>query len=210
VEILIERIPNKPIDSNSFIAYSQKSRNCIIIDPGTEDSSDIIDFINNKRLKPEFIFLTHEHFDHVWGINKLKDIYNPKIVCSKDCAAKIINKKKNMSVFYNQIGFETTSADIHIEDINNKLEWNGKNVEFIATKGHTDASVCIIIDNNLFTGDTIIRDIKTITKLPGGSKTKIMESISILKNKFFNKKIMIHSGHGESVWFDEIISQEII
>ena len=61
---------------------------------------------------PEYIFLTHEHFDHIWGVNLLKEIYNSHLICSLTCSQKIVNKKKNMSIFYNQVGFEIYPVDI--------------------------------------------------------------------------------------------------
>jgi hydroxyacylglutathione hydrolase len=210
MSILIERIPNKPIDSNCFVVYSTDDECCIIIDPGTEDCADLIGFIEDLNLKPEYILLTHEHFDHIWGVNRLKCIYKLKLVCSRDCAAMLIDKKKNMSVFYNQVGFETCPADILIEDINNQLEWNCKHLEFIATRGHSEASICILIDNNLFTGDTIIRNNKTVVKLPGGNKNKLKDSLLLLDKKFLGKHLQIHSGHGESFWYDEFRTQELL
>ena len=114
-----------------------------------------------------------------------------------------------MSLFYNQIGFETYPADIYIEDTNYHLEWNDKKVEFISTKGHSDASICILIDNNLFTGDTIIKNSKTVIKLPGGSKSKLIESLYLLNNKFSEKHIRIHSGHGDSFWYEEVKNQKL-
>ncbi len=204
MRIIVERIPNKPINSNSFVVYSEANSSCIVIDPGSEDSADLITFINHKSLLPEYIILTHEHFDHIWGVNKLKETFDSKIVCSTDCAMKIIDKKKNMSVFYNQVGFETYPADILIDDENNCLSWNGTQLEFILTPGHTNASICILINNNLFTGDTLIKNLKTVTKLPGGSKSILKDSLSHLHEKFSGKQIKIYSGHGDSFWFDEV------
>jgi hydroxyacylglutathione hydrolase len=208
--VFIQQIPNAPIDSNSFVVYTKTNLPCIVIDPGTENCKDLIEFLEGNKLRPDYIFLTHEHFDHIWGINTLKDIYNSKIVSSDNGAQCIIYKKKNMSVFYDQIGFETYPADIKVEEIDYKLDWAGIKIEFITTKGHTDASICIFIENNLFTGDTIIKNIKTVIKLPGGSKVKLLESISLLDNKFRGKQIMVHPGHGESFWYDEIKKQELI
>jgi glyoxylase-like metal-dependent hydrolase (beta-lactamase superfamily II) len=208
--IIVERILNKPVDSNSFVIYTKANNSCIVIDPGTEDCDTLIEFIKRMSLHPEYIFLTHEHFDHIWGVNKIKDTYNCKIVCSKDCSDRIIDSKKNMSLFYNQIGFVTYPADISIKDTNFHLEWNEIKIEFISTKGHSDASICILIDNNLFTGDTIIKNSKTVVKLPGGSKSKLIESISILNNKFLGKRILIQSGHGESFWYGEIKNHMIL
>lgn len=207
---LVERITNTPIDSNSFIIYNRGSNLCIVIDPGTEDCTALIEFMERKRLNPEYIFLTHEHFDHIWGVNKLKESYKCKIICSVDCSGKIISSKKNMSLFYNQIGFTTYPADVFIEDINYQMEWNGGNIDFISTKGHSDASICILIGNNLFTGDTIIKGNKTVIKLPGGSKTKLIDSLSNLNNKFSDKHIIVHSGHGSSFSYEEIKKQVFI
>lgn len=210
MSISIERILNSPIDSNCFIIYSMENETCIIIDPGTEDCFSLIEFIRVKKLKPVYIFITHEHFDHIWGVNKLKETFDCKLVCSLICSEKIIAKKKNMSLFYNQVGFETYPADIYCEDIDNHMEWNGMEITFIPTKGHTDSSICILIDNNLFSGDTIIKNTKTVVKLPGGSKLKLIESLAYLNRKFKKSQIMIHAGHGESFWFDELKIQELI
>jgi hydroxyacylglutathione hydrolase len=204
MSLFVERIPNWPIDSNSFVIYTQANSSCIIVDPGTEDCDKLIEFIVEKRLNPEYIFLTHEHFDHIWGVNKLKEIYNCKIVCSLECSLRIITSKKNMSLFYNQVGFITYPADIFIEDINYHLEWKERKIEFITTKGHSEASICILIDDKLFTGDTIIKNSITVTKLPGGSKSKLIESISLLDEKFSRKQIIIYPGHGESFWYEEV------
>lgn len=210
MHILVERILNKPIDSNSFVVYSSENGSCIIIDPGTEDSTDLLKFIHENNLQPEYIFLTHEHFDHIWGVNKIKNLYDLDLVCSIDCALKIVDKKKNMSIFYNQLGFETYAADVLIDDDNNCLIWNGIQVEFILTPGHTNASLCILINNHLFTGDTIIKNFKTVVKLPGGSKLKLRESLSLLDLKFAGKQIIVHPGHGESFFYDEIITSYLI
>ncbi len=198
MHIIVQRIPNKPVDSNSFIIYCQESSSCIIVDPGTEDCHDLIEFLEEKELSPEYIFLTHEHFDHIWGVNKLKVLYDAKIVCSKDCAIKIIDKKKNMSVFYNKVGFETYPADILIEDLNYRILFLDNIIEFISTPGHTDGSICILIKDNLFTGDLIIRNLKTVIKLPGGSKSNLYITMEMINKRFNDQQVYLHSGHGES------------
>jgi hydroxyacylglutathione hydrolase len=210
MNVFVERILNRPIDSNSFVVYTKDSNSCVVIDPGTENCIDLLQFLEISQLVPEYIFLTHEHFDHIWGVNKLKDTFNCKIICSVNCSEKIIVKKKNLSLFFDQVGFETYPADINIEEIDNYIEWDGGEIEFITTQGHTDASICILIDNNLFTGDTIIKNSKTIVKLPGGSKSKLIKSLALLNNKFKGKQVIIHSGHGESFCYDELKVQEII
>ena len=149
-----------------------------MIDPGSEDVSIIESFIECKKV--DFIFLTHEHYDHIWGADKLRQKYNAKLCCSIEASNAIINKKKNLSVFYNQVGFELNVADIIFEDAD-IIDWYNVPVEIIHTPGHTEGSICIKIFNNLFTGDTIIRGVRTVTTLPGGNKEKLRNSIEKLE-----------------------------
>lgn len=210
MDIFIERIVNSPIASNSYIVYTTKSNSCIIIDPGASDSHDLINFLNVNELIPEYIFLTHEHFDHIWGVKKLKELFNITLICSENCATKITNRKKNMSIFYDQEGFEVNSPDNTIERLNFHLLWNELTIKFINTPGHTEASLCIQIGHYLFTGDTLIKDSKTVTKLPGGNKDKLFHSIQNLNHLFKDENVIVYPGHGDSFPFNEINPEFVI
>ena len=210
MNLFIQQVRNKPIDSNSFLIYSDINNSCIIIDPGTEDCENLISNVKEKNLRPEYIFLTHEHFDHIWGVNALKDTFELKLVCSKICSTKIVDKKKNLSLFYNQVGFETYSADIYFEELDYQINWNEIKIEALKTPGHSDSSVCFLVGNNLFTGDTIIKDQKTIVKLPTGNKLKLVQSLSILNKRFKSLNPTIYPGHGEPFQFEQIKNQEFV
>ena len=209
MELDIERIINLPINSNCFVIYKSGFSNCIILDPGSKDCSAIINFINSKNLIPEYIILTHEHFDHIWGVNELKSIYNLKIISSKLCNEKIVNRRKNLSIFYDQVGFNSCKSDILTEDINNKLIWNDHLLEFINTPGHSEGSICVYTENVLFTGDTLIKNKVTVTKLPGGSKEKLSFSLNMLITRFAEKKPLVFPGHGDSFSFNEIVENRL-
>lgn len=210
MSIKVKRILNSPVDSNSFVVYKNDNNFCIIIDPGTRDCKELLKFIEKEKLLPEYIILTHEHFDHVWGVNRLKEIYDSTIICSRECSLRIIEKKKNMSVFYDQIGFEAYPADIVIEDLNNHLKWRDIDIEFIITKGHTNSSICVNIGDILFTGDTIIKNLKTVVKLPGGNKELLVMSLNLIFSKFKDSLIIVYPGHGEKFILDSIKISELV
>ena len=210
MEVKIRRIINSPIESNSFILYREDNSNCIVIDPGTLECDKLLHLLNELKLKPEYIFLTHEHFDHIWGVNKLKDTFESKIVCSKECAESITQRKKNMSVFYDQEGFDTYPADILIEDLNYMLIQDGIKIEFIETQGHSNGSICILVGNNLFTGDTIIYNTRTVVKFPGGNKAKLKMSIDSILRKVHGKDITIFPGHGKSFSANQILPEDLL
>ena len=204
MSVYIEKIINRPVDSNCFVIYSRVNERCIIVDPGTKDCKELVIFLESNRLCPEYIILTHEHFDHIWGVNKLKDLYGSKIICSALCSDKITNAKKNLSLFYDQVGFEVYPADITIEAINNTLKWDDITINFINTKGHSDGSISFFFDDNLFVGDLIIKGYKTITKLPGGNKDQSKESMRCIFSNFIPSKTVVYSGHGDIFTLDQI------
>ena len=191
----IHRIINEPISSNCYVIYGDGFEQCIIVDPGTSESGELLFFLNKNQLYPEYIILTHEHFDHVWGVNRLKDSYDCKVICSAICAAHITDKKKNLSVFYDQVGFECYKPDQLIEEIDYLLNWNGKKIKFIETSGHSSGSICMVIDEMLFSGDTIIYGEKTITKLPDSSRIELIKTIKKLSD-FINYPCLVLPGHG--------------
>jgi hydroxyacylglutathione hydrolase len=208
-DIAVKRIINNPVRSNGFVLYRNGYKNCIVIDPGTPACEKLLLFLDKLKLFPEYVILTHEHFDHIWGVNKIKDTYNSKIVCSKECAERITDKKKNMSVFYDQTGFESYPADIFI-DSSSYIHWCDKEIRFIETPGHTNGSICIKVDNNLFTGDTIIKNTKTVVKFPGGDREKLKLSLNMIFAMFKEKDISVYPGHGNSCSLSEIAYEDII
>lgn len=107
-----------------------------------------------------------------------------------------------MSIYYDGKGFELQAADIPVEK-EFSMNWCGMDIRFIPTPGHTQASMCFAIGNHLFTGDTIIKGEKTVTKLPGGNRTEWENSIKELKEKYGKKDPVLCCGHGENWKFSE-------
>ncbi|WP_294139838.1 MBL fold metallo-hydrolase [uncultured Sanguibacteroides sp.] len=207
--IQVKRIINSPVTSNCYIVSLPNLDYCIIVDPGTPDPVSIVSFCRENTLKPEYVILTHEHYDHCIGYNELKKYYpSIKLMCSSACAKNIRLPEWNLSKYAeNVVPTSLHQADIHIEDTNNRLNWNNHIIRFFLTKGHSKGSICFSIDDKfLFTGDTILPGYKTITKLKGGSKEELSESLNRLLNYFKGNEseIKIYPGHGEAVSFREI------
>ena len=201
--IEITAFRNSPVNSNCFVVQSTNTNKCIIIDPGSEDSSIIINFITNKDLTPDYIVLTHEHFDHIWGINHLKKEYPIQVICSIECAKNIADPKKNMSIFYDQVGFNVQPADIILKESHNCFFWNNTELNFFSTPGHTKGSICLYFKNYLFTGDTLIKGLKTVTKLPGGSITELNKSLNFISKTFKLSNPMVYPGHNDCFFLND-------
>lgn len=202
--LVVKRIINIPVSSNCFVVYDKsESTNCIIVDPGTKDNKELIAFISEEELSPVYIILTHEHFDHCWGVNDLVSRYHVPVICSALCGECIKYAKRNCSVFYdNKEAFTIDSENISIESLDNALSFLGYEIRFFKTQGHTDASISFVIDDFLFTGDTLIKDEKTVTKLPTGSVERLKETVEEIK-KLKGNSLTVCPGHGESFALDE-------
>jgi hydroxyacylglutathione hydrolase len=200
----IHTIKNQPIDSNCYVIYEEGNKSCIIIDPGTNGSKEVIQFIDSKRLTLDYIILTHEHFDHIWGVNALVEFANPTIIASQYCANMVNDRKKNLSLFYDQEGFVISKEIKSIETLNQSISWQNYIIKFILTPGHSESGISIQINQSLFSGDLMIKGLKTITKLPTGSKKKLLSSFELLKNKFSNKNLLVYPGHGDIFLFDDV------
>lgn len=196
--ITVKRIRNTPVNSNCFVIYdNERISECIIVDPGSRHNEDLFAFISSKGLIPHYIILTHEHFDHCWGVNSIVEKYGTPIVCSYLCSEAIQYAKRNCSVFYdNSDAFTIVSKTISVESLEMCLSFLNKEILFYSTPGHTEASICFLLGHFLFTGDTLIKDERTVTKLPTSSVAQLKESLESLKG-MQGKGYAVYPGHGE-------------
>lgn len=191
----VEKIINTPVTSCCYMCFDKDvSNDCIIIDPASEDDR-IFQVIEKKNLNPEFIILTHEHFDHCLSVNDLRTRYPMvKLICSQYCNDAIQDEKKNCSLFWdNTKGFIIRPADLIIGNHENILSWGNYRVIFYEVPGHTKSSIAIEIGEFLFTGDAYIPGLKTVTKLPGGNRQLATESENLIKRLAKDK--VIYPGH---------------
>ena len=193
----IKKIINTPVTSNCYVINYPNSEECIIIDPGSNCNTKLYSYLNDNSLLPYKVILTHEHFDHIWGVLDLSTRYSFELICNQNCMKAISNPKKNLSIFFDQAGFSILNEVITIEELSYNLNWNNNKIFFFNTPGHSEGSICIQLNEVLFCGDILIQNEKTVTKFPGGSSEKLTETLSKIKSDF-SPETKILSGHGEN------------
>lgn len=200
------------INSNMYLIYQNKL--ALVIDPiYTKEIEDFLLQINPRKITA---LLTHEHFDHINGVNWLRKNFDTEVCCSKACAERICSASKNLSdkadviIMFNEdlhqkelyIKPFECEADITFEDTF-LLNWNDKKINIISTPGHSPGSVCIFLMNKyVFTGDTLL-PYPTITRLPGGNKKIFFEQTIPLLKKQTGRGLTAFPGHGEPFAFDD-------
>lgn len=203
---------NNDIKINSYVLTYQNYS--IVIDPNNYE--EIIETLKDTKL--EYIFLTHEHFDHILSVDKLREYYGAKLIAQKLTSKNIQSSSKNLSKFseiifdfmkktpkYKINEISINSADIEYDDIFN-LEWHGYTFFFKHTPGHTEGSSCIYINNYLFTGDSLFKDIDTSFL---GTKKLKNDYLNITIPFFYSldKKMQVLPGHYESFLLKEKLKE---
>ena len=196
----VHRLINHPVDSNCFVLEGTIDNRCIVIDPGTEDCAELFAFLLERQLTVQYIFLTHEHIDHIIGCKALKDRYpEAKLVCSDLCSAHLNDTRYNLSRFVEQFTPHDSfpEADlVYSEEL--VIKWQDIKARFFKAMGHSQGSSHALIDNCLFVGDTFIYHYKSTTTLPGSSKLEMLKTFDCLMNDYKDKDIMVYPAHFDS------------
>ena len=168
---------------NCYIIHDEKSTSCCVIDPGYE-ADTILDKLSELGLTLEAILLTHGHFDHVGAVRDIAaDTGCQVYLCADDlCLPTNLTAGK---LYYTQTYAECT-----------RLHLAGLDITVLQTPGHTPGSVCLLIGDSLFSGDTLFAGSCGRTDLPGGSWTDMQNSLKRLSQ--IEANLWVLPGHGES------------
>ena len=208
----IVQFPWSVVDSNSWLIT--EGYDGLLVD--AVDSQSMFDAIGN--LSSLTVILTHCHFDHIVGLNRIREIRpDATVICTRLCSEYIGNKFRNLSCvattfmsFYNGgernidiPPFVCSPADIVFED-ENDFSWAGHSVLLHSVYGHSADGLIAVVDNCLFSGDTLL-SIPTTTRFPTGNEKRFREvDIPLLKS--FGMDCVVYPGHGETRRLDELLS----
>jgi glyoxylase-like metal-dependent hydrolase (beta-lactamase superfamily II) len=157
-----------------------------------------IEYIDSNGLTLDYIILTHEHTDHNWGVNSLREHFpGSKLVCSEPCNKYVKKTNRAYFLFYYDdpdYRYEIAPADILIKE-DGCIDWNDIQIHFIMTPGHSYGSMCIEVDGMLFTGDTIM-PYKPYFNRRDSNEVDWSKSIEMLNLKY-GTDTCIYPGHGD-------------
>lgn len=179
-------IPVGSYMTNCYIVIDEITNESIIIDPG-DDAERLLDEFNKTGSHLNFIILTHGHADHTAAVAEFRSKYAVDVYMSKK-DSELIEKEEYM------FGQKNENANKFIKD-GDVLKFGSKNVKCIETPGHTPGGMCYLIENSLFSGDTLFNNSVGRTDFPGGDYAAIISSI---KNKLMklDDNIKVYPGHG--------------
>jgi len=192
----IDRLVLGEFQTNAYVVRTDDSAgDCLVVDAGL-DSTDLLQFLQDRDLTPAALVLTHGHADHIVGCEGLRRQFpEMKIYIHKLDADMLADPEGNLSAFTGA-AFTTAPAHVLLDDGDN-VEAAGIRLEVRHTPGHTPGGICLYAPEAavVFVGDTLFADSVGRTDFPGGSMDQLIASI---RDKLLDlpENTAVYPGHG--------------
>lgn len=180
--IKIIHINNTIMNSITYILYSEGVDYCVLIDCGY--SEELIPTLDQLGKRVKSVFLTHAHYDHVYGLNMLLE-HNPNalIYTNDEGRDALTDTKKNFSKYHPElVPFVLEHPEIVrlLEEGEVEL-FEDEKMQVLFTPGHDVSCFSFIVGQYLFTGDAYIPGIKTVMNFPRSNRQDAKLSLEFLK-----------------------------
>ena len=182
--ILIERLELGPFGTNSYILICPKTNESVVVDaPGEVD----LVLAQLNKTSPQYILMTHNHFDHIGGLAELKSALDIPLAAHLADASDLPLKPDSLL------------------DDGDEISMGAMKIRVLHTPGHTPGSLCFLVGNYLLAGDTLF---------PGGpgrtqSPQEFRQIIQSITEKLFGlpDETEVYPGHGEATTIKEAKQQ---
>lgn len=184
-----------PFDANNYLLMDKNTKEAVLIDC-SEYKQEIIEDIYKLGAKVKYILLTHGHFDHILGVNKMTEALGVDAYI-KNADIILAENINTMPKLLNLPMAEVPIINGRIEDWQ-EFQLGEHKIKAIPTPGHTEGGMSFLVDNEfLFSGDTLFCQSFGRTDLFVGNIKKLVNSI---KNVLFalEDNIIVYPGHGQS------------
>lgn len=186
--MLIKTLPLGHLEANCYVVADEGTLECAVIDPGDE-SNTVMDYIEETKLVPRAIFLTHGHYDHTG-------------------AAAALHEETGAPIFIHRADFTDAPESYRYNGPADTRFWSDGDVVTVGslrfrvmeTPGHSPGSVTLLCRDALFTGDTLFAGSCGRTDLPGGDMDAMLSSLRRLGDMPGNYEV--YPGHMDATTLD--------
>ncbi len=170
-DLIVKQIRVGNMANFTYVVADEKNKLAVVVDPSW-DLERVLELLNAYDLKLQYIINTHTHFDHTLGNQQLAELRRPEI---------IMHRKSRLD------------KNITVDD-GDSIKLGNINISFLYTPGHSEDSICLSVEDKLFTGDTLFVGSCGRVDLPGGSASELYDSLfgKLVK---LDDRLEIYPGH---------------
>lgn len=173
--LYIKQIIVGPMMNFAYLVGDKSTKEAGLVDPGW-DGKHLIEEAAKEGFEIRHVLATHTHFDHVNEVHYLSNKLNLTVHVNTEEAGAFNNIARVK---------EFTDGDV--------IKIGKLDFKVLQTPGHTKGSSCFIIDNALFTGDTLFIDGIGRTDLEGGDSEEMYHSLERLRE--LPDGMIVYPGH---------------
>lgn len=171
----INTLPLGMLRANCYIVGDEESGKCAVIDPGA-DADAIMELVNKLGYTVSHILLTHGHFDHVMAAPKLKEMTGAQLCIHRE-DEKFLDANAKQHLTYIKEPYEAPQIDLYLED-GMEIKIGGLDCRVLNTPGHSNGCCIFLIQDAMFSGDTLFRQNCGRCDLEDGDYGKMLHSLA--------------------------------
>jgi hydroxyacylglutathione hydrolase len=205
VRVFLTGFPAGVLACNCYVLAPSAGADAIVVDPGQRAFGPLRRILDENRLTPAAVLLTHGHIDHIWSAQKVADTFGCPVFIHSEDRFMLTDPIRGFGPRIGQIAlgalFRAPKQVVELDGDGEILDLGGIGVTVDHTPGHTRGSVVFRVRHHdqavAFTGDTLFKQSVGRTDLPGGSGRDLLTSI-VTKLLVLDDDTRVLPGHGES------------
>jgi len=183
-----------PVQTNAYLAYDEEKKRGIVVDPGM-GPKELVRRIAELDLTIEAILLTHAHFDHIGGLEEVRQATGAPVMIHQAEEKWLVDPDLNGSGFWPGFPRIVCKPAENLLDGSETLHLLDREVRVMHTPGHSPGSVTYDFGAFIFSGDVLFQNSIGRTDLPGGDYNTLMQSIQTHLMEL-PEETVVYSGHG--------------
>ena len=201
--VLLTGFPAGMLQCNCYVLAPREGADALVVDPGQRAMGQLRRILDERRLTPAAVLLTHGHIDHMWSAQKVGDTYGCPVFIHPADRFMLTDPIAGLGPRVAQMAmgafFREPRQVVELDRDGDKIELGGITVTVDHTPGHTKGSVVFRVSQGpedlAFTGDTLFKQSIGRSDLLGGSGRDLLNSI-VTKLLVLDDDTVVLPGHG--------------